>query len=266
MRVRDRSEKQIIRTTLIVVVFVAALLFGAVFRILSGHEILSSSLIYAPSVKVRYPGSRTPQDTAVSFYLSIDNGDYERAYELILEPRWTELPASYRDAVDAENGQFKGWTGEREFLQRLRHEIGPGGSGIKLNSVRAHVLHELKPDLYARAFGINGLRSAYSVNVEGSILGACSIFSWKKELTVLQVGRRYKVFLDGGKEANSFYYQSWFTGFEKIGDLRSSYLESSDTEAVVNKSILTHPLQYGGSSEHSGDLKIPTGCPCGGGS
>ena len=266
MRVRDHSKKQIHRTTLIIVVFAAALLFGAAFRVLSGHEILLSSLIYAPSVKVRYPGSRTPEDTAVSFYLSIDNGDYERAYELILEPRWTDVPASYRDAVEAENGQFKGWTEEREFLNRLRHEIGPGGSGIKLNSVSAHVLHELESDLYARAFDINGLRSAYSVNVEGSILGACSIFSWKKNLTVLQVGRRYKVFLDGGKEANSFYYQSWFAEFEKIGDLRSSYLEHSDTEAEVNKSILTQPVQYGGSSEKDSDLKIPTGCPCGGGS
>jgi len=266
MRVRDRSEKQIIRTVVIVVIFAAALLFGTALRVLSGHEILLSSLIYAPSVKVRYPGSRTPEDIAVSFYLSIDNGDYERAYELILEPRWTDAPASYRDAVEAENRQFKGWTEEREFLKRMRHEIGPGGSGIKLNSVRAHVLYELDPDLYARAFGISGLRSAYSVNVEGSILGACSIFSWKKELTVLQMGRRYKVFLDGGKEANSFYYQSWFAEFEKIGDLRSSYLERNDTEAEVNKSILTQPVQYGGNSEQGSDLKIPIGCPCGGGS
>ena len=133
--------------------------------------------------------------------------------------------------------------------------------------MRAHVVHELESDFYARAFDISGLRSAYSVSVHGSILGACSIFSWNKKLTVLQVGRSYRVLLDGGKEANSFYYQSWFTGFERIGDLRASSLPSSETTTEDNGSILTQPVQYGGgSSKPISDLKIPTGCPCGGGS
>ncbi len=216
----DRLKRHRNRSTITSVVFAAVLVAGAALRALSGHEIVLTSLIYAPDEKVRYPGSRTPEDTATSFYLSIDNGDYERAYGLILEPRWTEEPASYRDAVAAEDSLFLGWTEEEEFLRRLKFEIGPGGSGIKLNSVHAHVVEELEADPYAGAFDISGLRSAFRVKVQGSILGACSIFSWKKELTVLQFGRHYRVFLDGSKEANSFYYQSWFTEFEKIGDLR----------------------------------------------
>ena len=200
--------------------FAAIFVTGVALRAMSGHEIVLTSLIYAPSEKIRYPGSRTPEDTAVSFYLSIDNGDYERAYSLILEPRWTEQPVSYRDAVAAEDSLFLGWIEEEEFLRRVKLEIGPGGSGIKLNSVHAHVVEELEPDPYSKAFGISGLRSACRVSVQGSILGACSIFSWKKELSVMQIGRHYKVLLDGSKESNSFYYQSWFSGFEKIGDLR----------------------------------------------
>ena len=208
------------RSTVIAAVFTALILVGVALRALSGHEIVLTTLIYSPSEKVRYPGSRTPEDTVKSFYLSIDNGDYERAYSLILEPRWTEEPASYREAVVVEENIFRGWTEEEEFLRRLKYEIGIKGSGITLNSINAHVVEELEADTYFNAFDIAGLRSAFGVEVHGNILGACSIFSWRKELTVLQIGRRYRVLLDGTKEADSFYYQSWFTGFEKIGDIR----------------------------------------------
>lgn len=208
------------RNTVIAAVFTALILVGVALRALSGHEIVLTTLIYSPSEKVRYPGSRTPEDTVKSFYLSIDNGDYERAYSLILEPRWTEEPASYREAVVVEENIFRGWTEEEEFLRRLKYEIGIKGSGITLNSINAHVVEELEADTYFNAFDIAGLRSTFGVEVHGNILGACSIFSWRKELTVLQIGRRYRVLLDGTKEADSFYYQSWFTGFEKIGDIR----------------------------------------------
>ncbi len=208
------------RRTVIIAVFIVLLVLGASLRALSGHGIVLTALIYAPSEKIRYPGSRTPGDTAVSFYLSLDSGDYERAYSLVLEPRWTEEPASYGDAIAAGNAPFRGWTGEQEFVRRLNSEIGIKGSGIKLNAVHARVVEELEPGVYARVFDIEGVRSAYRVKAGGNILGACSIFSWNRELVVLQVGRNYRVLLDGTKEAGSFYYQSWFTGLERIGDLR----------------------------------------------
>ena len=208
------------RSRAIAAVFTALILAGVALRALSGHEILLTTLIYSPTEKVRYPGSRTPEDTVKSFYLSIDNGDYERAYSLILEPRWTEEPASYREAVVVEDKSFWGWTEEEEFLRRLKSEIGINGSGITLNSVHTHMVEELEIDTDFNAFDIAGLRSIFRVEVQGNILGACSIFSWRKELTVLQIGRQYRVLIDGTKEADSFYYQSWFTGFKKIGDIR----------------------------------------------
>jgi hypothetical protein len=208
------------RSRAIATVFTALILVGVALRALSGHEILLTTLIYSPSEKVRYPGSRTPEDTVTSFYLSIDNGDYERAYSLILEPRWTEKPASYREAVVVEGNMFRGWTEEEEFLSRLKSEIGIKGSGITMNSVNTHLVEELEVDTYFNTFDIAGLRSAYKVEVQGNILGACSIFSWRKELIVLQIGRKYRVLMDGTKEADNFYYQSWFTGFKKIGDIR----------------------------------------------
>ena len=53
---------------------------------------------------------------------------------------------------------------------------------------------------YSRTFDIDDLRSAYRVEAYGNILGACSIFSWRKELTVLQVGRRFRVLLSGTED------------------------------------------------------------------
>ena len=251
----------------IATVFTALILVGVAMRAMSGHEILFTTLIYSPSEKVRYPGSRTPGDTVKSFYLSIDNGDYERAFSLILEPRWTVKPAFYREAVVVEDKSFWGWIEEEEFLRRLKSEIGIKGSGITLNNVHAHVVDELETDTYFNAFDIAGLRSAYKVEVQGNILGACSIFSWRKELTVLQIGRQYRVLLDGTKEADSFYYQSWFTGFEKIGDIRGGNLQGSTGKTTGNSPTTVQPVQYGGGGgDKTSDLKIPSGCPCGGGS
>jgi hypothetical protein len=247
--------------------FTALILVGVTLRVMSGHEIVMTTLIYSPGEKVRYPGSRTPEDTVTSFYLSLDNGDYERAFRLILEPRWTEEPASYGEAVVVEDKRFWGWTEEEEFLMRLKSEIGIKGSGITLNNVHAHVVEELEADTYFNAFEIAGLRSAFKVEVQGNILGACSIFSWRKELTVLQIGRQYRVLLDGTKEADSFYYQSWFTGFEKIGDIRGGNLQGSTGKTTGNNPTTIQPVQYGGGGgDKTSDLKIPSGCPCGGGS
>jgi hypothetical protein len=260
---RGRAGGAALVATLCVVV----LLTGVAFRALSGHHIVFTSLVYAPPEKIRYPGSRTPEDTVTSFYLSVDRGDYETAFDLVLEAKWTEKPASYREAVVIEDAVFFGWTGKQEFLERMRYEIGPGGSGIKLNSVNAEVIRVLDAGPYARAFDVKGLRSAFNVHAQGSMLGACSIFSWQKELTVLQFGRKYRVFLDGGKDENSLYYQSWFAEIEKIGDLRAGFAGDAETEPEASSSLQTRPVHYGGAaSENRDDRNIPTPCPCGGGS
>ena len=255
------------RVALVATLCAVVLLIGVAFRALSGHHILLTSLVYAPPERIHYPGSRTPEDTVTSFYLSIDKGDYETAFELVLEAKWTEEAASYRDAVVIEDAVFFGWTGKQEFLNRLNYEIGPGGSGIKLNSVHAELAEAIDFDPYARAFDVKGLRSAFKVHARGSMLGACSIFSWQKELTVLQLGRKYRVFLDGGKDENSLYYQSWFADIEKIGDLRAGSMGDAVTKPADNGSVLTQPVQYGGAaSENESERSIPTPCPCGGGS
>ena len=249
----------------IIIIFLSLIVFGVFMRALSGGSILLSTLIYSPGQKIRYPGSRTPEDTVKSFYLSVDYGDYERSYSLILEPDWTDGPVSYREAVEAGNMEFTGWVPEEEFVGRLRFEIGPKGSGITLHSVDAQVVDEFEVDTYSSTFGIDDLRSAYRVEAHGNILGACSIYSWKKELTVLQVGRRYRVLLSGTKERNSHYYQSWFAGFERIGDIRPGTVQDSPVKPKESSPGTIQPTHYSGGDDTS-KVEIVPGCGCGGGS
>jgi|GEM_PF-1259661 len=247
----------------IIIIFLSLILFGVFIRALSGRSILFSTLIYSPGQKIRYPGSRTPEDTVKSFYLSIDNGDYECSYSLILEPDWTGGSVSYREAVEAGGMEFTGWIPEEEFVGRLRFEIGPKGSGITLHSVDAHVVKEFEVGAFSRTFGIDDLRSAYRVEAYGNILGACSIFSWRKELTVLQIGRRYRVLLEGTKEVDCFYYQSWFTGIEKVGDIRPGPVQDSPDKPKGSSPRTIQPIHYGGA-EDTGKVEIVPGCGCGG--
>ena len=214
---------------------------------------LFTRLIYAPGQKVRYPGNRTAEDTVTSFYMAIDSGDYERAYELVLEPRWTGVqePATYREAVEEDPVLFKTWTTEEEFLQRMKSEVGAGGSGITLKGVDARILEPVETVTYEDIYGISDVRGAYRVEASGNILGACSIFTWRKELVVLQIGKGYRVLLSGTKDKNSYYYQSWFTGFERVGNLRAAQTQS------------VQPVQYGyGKAGTAENREIPSGCGC----
>jgi hypothetical protein len=198
------------------------LILGIILRILSGNTIVFANLVYSPGSKTVYPGTKTPEDTVKSFYLSIDSGDYEKAFELILEPDWTgnDLAALYRQEVEAAPALFLGWTEKERFIGRLEGELGERGNGITMNSIQARVLEALAPEPFVKTYDIQSLSSVYRVEASGNLLGACTIFSWEKEVTVLQFGKKYRVLLEGTKRKNSFYYQTWFARIERVGNLK----------------------------------------------
>jgi hypothetical protein len=198
------------------------LILGIALRILSANKIVFANLVYSPGIKTVYPGTKTPEDTVKSFYLSIDSGDYEKAFELILEPDWTgkDQAALYKDEIDAAPAFFLGWTEKERFIDRLEDELGERGNGITMNSIETQILDSLAIEPFIKNYDIPSLSSAYRVEASGNLLGACTIFSWKKEVTVLQVGRKYRVLLEGTKRKNSFYYQTWFARIERVGNLK----------------------------------------------
>jgi len=198
---------------------------GALIRVLSGTSILHSALIYSSGEKDSPPGVKTPEAVVKSFYIFIDTGEYERAWEISLEPVWgsDRIGVTYRDEVDEDSGAFSGWIEKDEFISRLIQNLGERGKGITLNNIETHETGKLYMDEKRRIknqYDRIDFDEAYSVRACGQLLGACSIFKWEKDLVVLDIGGTYKVMLYGTKPKNSFFYQSWFQNISRIGDLK----------------------------------------------
>jgi len=199
-------------------------ILGILVRTLSGNAPISPNLVYSPGIREKIPGTRTPEAAVKSFFLSIDSGDFETAWELLLEPDWTEPGVSvlYRDSVSRDFAHLYGWTEKEDFVKRSKSELGVRGTGVTLNNIEARIKCTLDPKKLSEDYSLDSVKEAYIVEVSGNILGACSIFRWQKELHVLLVGKRYKVLLSGTKPENSFYYQSWFASIERVGDLKGA--------------------------------------------
>jgi hypothetical protein len=202
-------------------------LVGALVRVLSGTSILHSALIYSAGKKDRPAGVKTPEAVVKSFYIFIDTGEYERAWEISLEPVWgsDRITVAYRDEVSEDSGAFSGWTEKDKFVARLIQSLGERGQGITLNSIETHETGKLRIDEVTRIknqYSRMDFDEAYSVRTSGQLLGACSIFKWEKDLVVFNINGNYKVLLDGTKNKNSFFYQSWFLNISRIRDLKGS--------------------------------------------
>ena len=202
-------------------------LMGALVRVLGGNSILHNALIYSSGKKDKPPGVKTPEAIVKSFYMFIDNGEYDRAWEISLEPDWRRdrTAVTYRDEVREEPGSFPGWTGRDSFVARLTQSLGESGRGITLNNIETHESDKLPIDEVTQIknrYDKIVFNEVYSVRVSGQLLGACSIFKWEKDLLVLDIDGDYKVLLGGTKRKNSFFYQSWFSNISRIGDLRGS--------------------------------------------
>lgn len=197
------------------------IVIGVVLRIVSGHPIILSDLIYAPGIRQTFPGTRTPENTVKSFYHLLDRGEYERAWEISVEPDWTggDLVVNYFDEVKEDRGQFSGWTGKEKWVQRTTWELGTGGTGITLKSVEARIKSPLDPTELSLASDIPALEKAYLVEVTGRLLGTCSLYRFNKMIHVLKVGDGYRVYLSGTKGRDSLFYQSWFSNLEIAGSL-----------------------------------------------
>ena len=218
---------------------------GAAVRLLSGTPLLQTDLVYsgiAPSGRQGLPGTRTPGDAALTFYLALDRGDYTRAYNTAIEPDWTggRGDVSLSEEVRRDPAAFSGWTLKERFVERCTKELGPDGSGIRLNNIVLENSEELPQETLGEGLpvfrkptsALSGDRGfplpfrlekgakVFRVKVSGHILGACSIFRWEKTLVAVQQGRDYRVLLDGTKEPRNYFYQSWFANILRYKNLR----------------------------------------------
>ncbi len=195
---------------------------GVTARIAGGNFVLLTDLAYvggAAPVSERFISTGSPEQAAESFYVALAEGQYDRAWERSLEPDYSGgKEILYADRVTADPATFVGWTGKDAFLSRLSWELGGAGS-LKLRNIRAIALSG-KPEIPAYLSKQLGEASLSLVRVEGHMVGACTIFSWSKDVPVIGQDGAYRVLLDGTKEPKTLYCQAWFANLVKLGDLR----------------------------------------------
>ena len=213
---KDGASKRFL--AFIVFFFVA----GALIKILSGSPIFQSNLIYSSGKKIKPPGTDSPWDTAVSFYMFIDSGSYEKAWESSLEPDWVfdGSDVSYFDEVGPDYGEFQGWTQKQEFIERLSEEIGNRGRKIRLSNIEARVISFQENELEDSLPYLKNFESVDKIEIRGHMLGACTIYKWDKELFVVKIDGKYRVLLSGVKKSKSFFYQSWFSNLMEYGNIK----------------------------------------------
>ena len=195
-----------------------AIAIGSIARLSSGTPVLQTDLL--PSENTAAPAPiGTPESAVLSFYGLIAKGEYEKAWELSVEPVWKGArETAYRDAVQAAAAP-EGWTQEKEFVSRCAEDIG---DGMKLNGIRAVTLSAAPDSPEARAVAARTHARLSGVHASGQMLGACLVYRWDKDLAVAEVDGTYKVVLPGTRAAKSFFHQSWFSNMALLASLRAA--------------------------------------------
>lgn len=216
------NSNKIIKSNRLIPFFVFFFFAGAFLKLLSGSPLFQSNLIYSSGKKMKPPGTKTPRDTAVSFYMLIDSGDYEQAWEMALEPDWVSEgdDVSYFDEVGPGHGVFQGWTKKEEFVRRLTEEIGKRGGKIRLSNFEAYGVSFQESEFEDSIFYMNDFETVDKIDVQGHMLGACTIYKWDKEVFVVKIDGNYKVLLSGAKKGKSLFYQSWFSNLKNFGNIK----------------------------------------------
>ena len=204
---------------------IGVMVLGGAVRFLGGVPLLQTDLLMAPEGSGRVAGAApgavvgAPEMAAASFYGFLKQGDYEKAWEVAVEPDWPgTLGASYKKEVTS-SLRATGWTTEIDFVRRCVEDIG---SGMKLNGIQVVRLPSPPESPEGRAASALGASRLYGVRASGHMLGACLIYRWDRDLVVAEIGGRYKVVLPGTKAARASFHQEWFSNLSLVGSLRAS--------------------------------------------
>jgi len=195
-----------------------ALAVGTALRAFSGTPLFQTDLApVASGGSTADQGS--PEAAVAAFYAAVGAGDYDRAWELSLEPRWAGAArAGFSDAVGT-SPAADGWTAQQDFVSRCRDDIG---DGLRLNGVQVQRTPDAPETAEAEvAAGLAGAR-LFSVHASGQMLGACVIYRWDRDLAVARIDGRYRVVLPGTKERKTFFHQAWFSNLTFVASLRAT--------------------------------------------
>jgi hypothetical protein len=201
---------------------IGVIVLGAAVRFVGGVPQLQTDLIMAPEgsgAAAVGAAVGAPELAAASFYAFLQQGEYDKAWEVALEPDWPgALGASYKQEVTP-SPRAAGWTTEADFVRRCASDIG---SGIKLNGIQVVRVPSFQESPEGRAASALGATRLYGVRASGHMLGACLIYRWDRDLVVAEIGGTYKVVLPGTKAARASFHQEWFSNLSLVGSLRAS--------------------------------------------
>jgi hypothetical protein len=212
---------------------IGVIALGAAVRLVGGVPLVQTDLVMGPEASdvaaaagapaagapAAVGASGAPEAAAASFYSFLQQGEYDKAWEVSLEPEWAgSSTASYGKEI-APSPRASGWTRETDFIRRCADDIGPG---MKLNAVEVVRLPSVPETPEGRAVSALGASRLFGVRARGHMLGACMIYRWERDLVVAEIGGRYKVLLPGTKAARASFHQEWFSNLSLIGSLRAS--------------------------------------------
>ena len=213
-------------------ILAAAIFIGVAFRIGTDVPVFITELVYQPPAGGIIPSAGNPENTVKRFFMLADNGRYEEAWDLVIEPDWVEAdrPAPYRSRIAASAGSYQGLVSKDEFCSRLTGEMGPKGIFLSLSHIKAS---ELKAEPLSLPFPdiveYPEYSDAYMFKARGDYLASCAIYRWEKVLPVLKTADGYKIVLEGTKNAKENYYLIWLNFAEKklIKSLRGTPKEGA---------------------------------------
>lgn len=155
------------------------------------------------------PKVTTPTDpvarAAVTFYRSVIQGRFDRAYDLSVEPRWV-------------GPRLSGLTSRWDFVNSLREEIGPDGLPVGIAALTvdwerpftaAPTVSSDVPELAALHLLPRVSRLALA-HVSGQLVGNCAIGAFSRTDVLGEVGGEWKVLLPGRAAAAGPHFENWF--------------------------------------------------------
>ncbi|MGI8563196.1 MAG: hypothetical protein ACR2MZ_06500 [Candidatus Dormibacter sp.] len=201
-----------LRAPLIAIVVVAGLTLGGALRVVphlaspagAAGGVGSQTVTYLDAPKLTTPTDPVARAT-VTFYRSVIQGQFDRAYDLSVELRQTGSEAG-------------GLTSRQDFVASLRQEIGPDGLPVGIAALKvdwerpfspASVATKEVPELAALRW-LPGQSRLMLARVSGQLVGNCAIGTFFRTDVLAEVGGRWKVLLPGRAATSAAHFETWF--------------------------------------------------------
>lgn len=165
------------------------------------------SIGFIKNEKPNYINNNQIMKLASSIYSFIDDGEYEKLYDIVLEGKWKSNSAIGDKKVYVLDGILD----RDSFLTQNINDFGSNGWRINFNSLEILSaenieLQKFKEEYFKQWLILKKYNSAnnniklYIVTIKGYNIGNCSIVDWEKKLPIIFDGKYWKAIVTGTPE------------------------------------------------------------------